>query len=320
MTQRRGVRWLIAALMTTALVASGGTAASAAPPRIDGKSKKSVARAYTKVAKMQNVRSGWTGSVKRCKVGKNSAKHDRAALATTNWARAQSGLAPVRWNKTWAKQARAHALVTSANGYLSHGVSPSTKCYSKAADTAGRSSNIAMGTTGPGSVRAYLVDAGRYNNVVGHRRWILDPRTTQIGIGSTDFASSMKVFGGDSFSDTTPKGPRFLPWPTAGYFPYEEEPWGRWSLSAPAADFSRAKVTVRNAKGKKVRLKKAPNAVGYGPNTIAWDLKKAPKAPRGKKTATYTVKVTGIRWPGTSGPKTHTYKVKLINAKQVAKK
>lgn len=319
MTRRRTARWLIATLTATTLVMSGSTAASASP-KIDGKSKTSVARAYVKMSKQVNVKTGWTGSVKRCTVGKNSKKHDRATLAAANWARAQAGLKPVKWNASWAKEARAHALVTSANNYLTHWVSKTDKCYSKAAQRAGATSNIYLGRTGPSSVLGYLVDPGAHNNVVGHRRWILNPSTTQIGVGSTNGASSMKVFDGGATRTVAPNSPRFIPWPTAGYFPYEEEPYGRWSLSAPAADFSKAKVTVRNSKGKKLKLKKAPNAVGYGPNTIAWDLKKAPKAPQGKKTATYTVKVTGIRWPGASGPKTHTYKVKLINATTVAKK
>ncbi|PFG35533.1 uncharacterized protein YkwD [Flavimobilis soli] len=305
--------------MTIALAATGtGTAAAASSPSIDRTSKTAVAKAYVKMAKTLNVSSGWTGKVKGCKIGTNSKKHDKASLATVNWARAQAGLSPARWDASWARQARAHALMTTANSRLTHDVTPKDKCFSKAAQVGGTTSNIAFGATGPWSVMLYLDDPGAHNVTVGHRRWILDPSTTRVGIGSTSIASSMKVFG-DTGSDKVGKNPRFLPWPTSGYFPYEAEPNGRWSLTAIGADFTKAKVVVRDPKGKKLALKKAP-AAGSLPDTISWDLKKWVNAPKGKKTATYKVTVTGIRWVGATGPKSYTYKVKLINAAKVAKK
>ncbi len=320
MTSRRAVRWSIVALVSAALVASGGATASAAGPKIDPKSKVSVAKAYLKAETTYQVGPGWTGEVKGCKVGKNSAAHDKASLEMANWARAMGGLKPLRWNAAWAKEARAHALVSEASGILSHYVDKSFRCYSKAAKSGGVSSNITWGTHGADSVMGYMVDDGLNNVDAGHRRWILDPRITQIGVGSTDNASSMKIFkDGSSVPDLKGSYPRFVGWPTAGYFPYEAEPLGRWSLSAPDASFAKAKVTVRDAQGKKVATYKPTRAQGYGSNSIVFDLKKPVVAPKGKAASVYTVKVTGIRWPGAKkGPSSHTYKVKLINARDVA--
>lgn len=56
----------------------------------------------------------------------------------------------------------------------------------------------------------YLDDPGAANVTVGHRRWILDPTTTRIDVGSTNGASSMKVFG-DTTGDVVGNDPRFLP-------------------------------------------------------------------------------------------------------------
>lgn len=136
--------------MTTALAVTGSTPATAAStaPSIGRTSKTAVAKAYVdQVAKNLAVSPGWTGSVKGCKVAKNSAKHDKASLAVVNWARAQSGLSPVRWDATWARQARAHALMTSATNRLAHDVLPVASASPRTRRSAARRRTSRSGPT-----------------------------------------------------------------------------------------------------------------------------------------------------------------------------
>jgi hypothetical protein len=157
-----------------------------------------------------------------------------------------------------------------------------------------------------------MADWGSNNVSVGHRRWILYPQATTMGSGSTEVANALWVLG-----DTADKGdyanPSWVSWPTAGYFPTQLEPDGRWSLAGDSThsyDFSKAKVTVKNSAGKKLTVKVRTLHDGYGNDTLVWEVPGI-NAARGSVERTYAVKVTGIKRNGTTV--SHAYSVTFFD-------
>lgn len=320
-------RTVILAIATLTL-ALGTGAATATAKDVDVKtsSRASVARAYTKVlAPALRVKTGWTGSVGKCRPGKESAKSRKATRNAVNFVRALNQLDPVKLDTRLNKQALRAALLMQANGALSHSPTKSqfSRCYTAAGRTAAGRSNLYLSWGAPGdrlpstgarAVVGYMTDAGPNNLQVGHRRWILNPTTRVMATGSTRTANALTVVGTSRSSSA--EQPRYMEWPSKGWFPTQLEPEGRWSVSTsnPRISFANAKVKVRQvtAKGATVRtLKTQRHAVqdGYGPHTLVFSVPGV-KSPKGKKTVRYKVTVSGI----TGGPKKkYTYTVRLFN-------
>ncbi len=264
------------------LMAGTGPPAAAAPAPIDTARRASVVEAYrTRFAPLLTVPTGWTGDLARCKAGTISARSAAATVDAVNFARELAGLRPVRLDAAKSHKAQAAALIMAANGFLTHQPPKSAKCWTRAGYEGASHGNLSLGwgsdgtpgvdplsaATGPRAVVGYLTDPGGSNVIVGHRRWLLYQQLSTIGTGDTFTANSIHVIDGYR----PPAGRVWVSWPTAGYFPIELEPAGRWSLSYPGADFSRATVTVTTPDGR-VRTRKLPIANGYGDNTIAWQM------------------------------------------------
>jgi hypothetical protein len=129
--------------------------------------------------------------------------------------------------------------------------------------------------------------------------------TLKMGNGMTATTNALWVVGGAS-SPSRPSPP-WVSWPTAGWFPAPLEPSGRWSLSSGKdADFSDARVHVQTAAGAGRRVHVYPVVVGYGPNTIAFEVSNVGQP------GTYKVVVRGIRIPGRAAPVRHSYTVRLF--------
>lgn len=309
----RGPRAVLAVLVASALVVGGAPAASASAKDVDVKtsSRASVARAYNSVlAPALRVPTGWTGSVGKCRRGKESAASRRATRDAINFVRALNQLEPVKLDKRLNKRALRAALMMQANGALSHNPTRAafSSCFSQAGRKAAARSNLYLSwgsrgdrrpSTGARAIVGYMTDAGEGNLPVGHRRWILNPTTRVMATGSTRSANALTVIGTER--NHRAKQPRFLEWPSRGWFPTQLEPEGRWSLSTsrPGISLRDAKVKVRqvNAKGKVVRkLKTRRHAVqdGFGPHTLVFTVQGVRK-PKGKKTVRYRVTVSGIK-------------------------
>ena len=308
----------IAVSLAVALAASLAAGSSiSADASVDATSKASVAEAYRNVlVPALAVPVSWNGTADSCDAGAISAEAQTATLAAVNYMRELSGLSKVTFNPTYNAKAQKAALVYTANNDLSHDIPSSWKCYSSDAAAAGERSNIAYGDgiAGPLAVLGYMEDPGAYNDVAGHRRWVLYPNAKTMGSGSTDIAQVLYVQGATSKKT---KNPAWVEWPTAGYFPQQLEPNGRWSLTANAAwkwSFSKAKVSVKTASGKSLPVKvESRNDQGYGNDTIVFKVSGVKKA-SGAGVALYTVKVSGIKKAGSSKAVSYSYKVKMFDA------
>ena len=259
-TKKLGTGFGMVAVVTTLVVglilqASPADARTAAPERVTGRwsgaidtrSLTAVNAAYwLQYASQQAVPTDWQGgSTSSCQAGASSAASNQATLTAMNYVRSLAGLAPVTLNGSLNASAQAAALIMSANGALSHSPSSGWRCYSPSGAAAAGRSNLALSYPNIRSgqiIDLYMDDPGGTNTAVGHRRWVLNPFTTQVGTGSTDTANALTVIGPTS---SHRPNPRWVGWPTAGYFPNAIEPDGRWSLSSGRRGVSFAHARVR---------------------------------------------------------------------------
>ncbi len=318
--RRRAAVFLAVAV---ALTIGGSATANAVDRRIDTNSRAAVIDAYQSLLQPAlAVAVGWTGSIASCEAGTSSAADRRATLAAVNFMRAMAGLRPVALKAEFSAMARAAALITDANQVVDHAPPRSATCWSRAGFDGAGQSNLALAygfetldgieplvaATGARSIVSYMIDPGADNAIVGHRRWILYQQLGRIGTGSTARANALYVVG----RPLGPRGTAWVPWPTAGYFPRELEPLGRWSLSYPGAKFTNATVEVSTADGP-VGVTKAPNVTGYADNTIAWDMSLPSSYGAGDADYAVTVTVSHIGMPG-GGIVSHTWTTVLVRA------
>jgi uncharacterized protein YkwD len=264
---------------------------------------------WSRYANVQTLPTQWYGgSLLGCAPGLSSASSNAATLSALNYVRSLAGLAPVSLSQSLNYGAQAAALMMSANGALSHSPSSNWKCYTRAGAVAASRSNLALSypaITSGQIVDLYMDDPGAGNHAVGHRRWVLNPFTTQVGTGSTDTANALTVIGPSS---ARRPNPRYVGWPTAGYFPNAIEPDGRWSLSSGRRNvsFAKAKVRVYYA-GHRIPVRKYRVENGYAMPTLVWQM------PAGfSKTGAYRVVVTHIKKRGTHKRLHKSYVVRLF--------
>lgn len=278
------------------------------PGRIDTRYRGVVNNSYkTRYAPHTWVPSGHTGL--GCLLGGMSSRSHQATLASVNYVRALSGLAPVSFsNSAMNRQALEAAVMMQANNRLSHDPLTSWLCYTAGGDAAAHKSNLALNYPSMGSGRAidlYMDDPGGTNTAVGHRRWVLYPFTTVMGNGTTKNANVLTVVGPTS---SARHNPRWVRWPTSGYFPRPLEPAGRWSLSSGYRGDNFSRSWVRMWKGStRIYPRKYAVRNGYGMPTVVWQLPAS--VPR---VGTFTVKVGNICRSGVGCFSTK-YKVNIFN-------
>jgi len=313
---------LIFSVVTTTTAADAGTvtAGSRVTARwssaIDTTSKSAVNAAYwSKYAPKQTLSIDWLlGSILGCIPGITSSTTNSATLSSLNFVRSLAGLAPVAFSSTMNTAAQRAALIMDANDALSHSPSSSWKCWSSTGAATAAKSNLALSFPSLQAgriVELYMDDPGSSNTAVGHRRWLLNPFTTTMGSGSTTTANAIQVVGPTNAYRPNPK---WVGWPSSGYFPNTMEPNGRWSLSSgyKGVSFRYAQVAVYKSDGTKVPgVRKYTPHDGYAQPTLAWQMPST-----FPKSANYTVVVTGIKKSGYSGSLTSKYTVRLFTPSQ----
>ena len=137
---------------------------------------------------LPNINSCVTGALKQTEKDK--------VLTEVNFIRTTMGLPPVVYDATFDKQAMDEALVIVANmkdfpwgaTFNYHFPQSNWHCYTADAASGGASSNLFYTTsTEPQSIESinsWLNDRGV--DVLGHRRWLLDPFVKKIAFGRSD--------------------------------------------------------------------------------------------------------------------------------------
>jgi hypothetical protein len=219
-------------------------------------------------------------------------------LHTVNTLRDFAGLAPVSFDKKFNKYALAAALMMNAANRLSHEPGRDWPCYSDGGDYGAGHSNLAIGRSGASAMVAYVDDSPVPS--LGHRNWLLDPRLSVFGSGSTGRTNALYVIDGDH-SVAVPANV-IVAWPPAGWVPWQ---WvfDDWSLKVgnnqQDADYQNAQVTV-TSDGQLLPV----HDVRDKGNEVAWTVATNPALE--KADHSLRVDVSGILVDGQPTPVTYT--------------
>lgn len=279
--------------------------------RIDLSSRAAVRAAYLdRLVPAVQTPTGWTGSTATCQVGSESAASRRATRNAVNFYRAMVGVGPVGLDGGWSAKALRAALMMDAADALNHNPGASWPCSTPDGVTAASRSNLFWSSccSGAVSVPAYIIDDGASNAPVGHRRWLLNPEISRIGVGSTTQANAIWVV--PDASDPGTSGPDWIAWPPAGHVPMPlvvgadpsgpQQTLGRWSLSTRStlgADFSRATVRARLADGSPLVTTiehRGDNSYRFG-SALVWNVRRPTGAFSITQPVTVLISVRGIR-------------------------
>lgn len=181
-----------------------------------------------------------------------------------NYYRRAAGLSRISFSSTLNESASYGALVMAGLDDLSHCPSKpagmSNSMYNKG-KTACSSSNlsyaygIAENELLAKAIQGQMADSSSFNiDCVGHRRWILDPRTKTMGIGtannSKNYYTALRVFG-SNVSTKNVSDYKFIAWPASGNNLSDTFPVSTpWSITLNPSKFkapslSKVKVTLK---------------------------------------------------------------------------
>lgn len=279
---------------------------------IDTTSRTAVEEAFrTRWLPVMRAIPSWTGSVAGCRKGTISASYLQRTWQALNFVRALDRLDPAavvadRYSTASTYSTQATALLMRANGALSHEPPPTWRCWTRPGARGAALSNLSLTSgslwTAGNALAAYLGDGGA-NTAVGHRRWLLDPWTRTAYVGAT--STSNALFCALASSSTTRANPAFTSWPSAGWFPVQLDPGGRWSWSSrdPHADLSHAHVTV-SKEGRVLAVHQYAPQSGYGQPTLVWQMPR-----ESRRTGSYAVTVWGVRTASGARRAPTTYRV-----------
>ena len=244
---------------------------------------------------------GYTGDVIRCVAGTTSQEFRDSVIQRINWYRQMAGLGTVTEDPDLSASAQQAALIMAAHGELSHYPDSDWTCFNgEGAASAGRS-NLYLGRAGTSGIDGYIRDHGANNISVGHRRWILNPATLEMGTGDIGYpyrANALDVTGGDRLrSRPDVREERgFVSWPPSGYVP-PGVVWGRWSFSLAGADFRESSVAVTDDSGQ-VQVELLVRSTGYIVWAVAGDTNSNLLPAPSNGDQCYAVAVSGVKIDG----------------------
>lgn len=246
-----------------------------------------------------DIEAGWTGSVDDCDPGKTSPAFRQAMVDRINFFRTMAGVNPIDgFTDEYNRMAQAAALMMSAQGNLSHLPDRSWSCYSQDGRAGARSSNLALGLSGPRAIDTYIMDPGVGNESVGHRRWILFPNSQFMGTGDVPYSSgrsssnALYVFGISDTPERSRTRDGFVAWPPPGHVP-SNVVFARWSFQIQGADMADVEVHVtRDGQRQGLNIVYPPR--GEGSDFVVWEFQNADSPNQ----ASYTVEIRGVELEG----------------------
>jgi uncharacterized protein YkwD len=302
-TANRGRLVLAAALLTAAAcvpVPSPPTGSATSTTTVTDAGRASAARLWTsEYLPSVGVASQWTGSVASCATGSVSAAYRAAVVRRINYFRTMAGLPEVQLDATYSAKAGEAALMMAANNLLSHDPPRSWLCYTLAGADGAAHSNLALGVAGPRAIDGYIEDGGTTNAAAGHRRWLLHPPTTRMGLGDVPGQSNALWVVDGANSVVTPRD-GFVAWPPKGYVP-RSLVFPRWSFALAGADLTAATVSLaRNGTACAVTVVHRDRAPGtFGDPAVVWQVDSS-CAPGAGGDVVYRVIVSGVGLAGAS--------------------
>jgi uncharacterized protein YkwD len=216
-------------------------------------------------------------------------------LKRINLFRWLAGLGPTTENTALNTQQQQCANMESwwdfSSSVSPHSPPTTTKCYTAAAASGAGSSNLAWGNGPAASIDQFVQDNGNATTL-GHRRWIVNPPLSGVGLGYWEgggmygSAMCMSVFG----TAGTGPNPPFVGVPNPGYVPVQMATW-TWSFSSAKGGTAAAMVAMtRVGDGMLLPVTRMTLQQGFGQPAISWK-------PMGWTPAageTYRVTVSGL--------------------------
>jgi|GEM_PF-3825044 len=198
----------------------------------------------------EGVTQTWDGDYATCNEGSADPVFDNALLLHVNYFRAMAGIpANITLNEEFNRKVRKAALIMSANGALTHNVTPDLTCFSEEGKEGAANSNL-TNTDGWDVIgELYMKDGGAGNFFLGHRRWILHPQTQTMGVGSVpaidsyEGANGLWVNDGNAFNPYPETRDGYIAWPPPGFVP-SQVAYPRWSFGRPNANYDNTTVTM----------------------------------------------------------------------------
>ncbi|MCB0837303.1 MAG: CAP domain-containing protein [Bacteroidetes bacterium] len=232
-------------------------------------------RHYNSLYKHPCIPFEWNGSIEKCQAGVVPNQILMIVQKRINFFRAVNGLGPITINPNFNVSAQEAALMMASNGKLSHHPDESWTCFSELGAHGAEASNLTLGNyklLDPNSlIIGFIWDYGTPNYFVGHRRWLLYSRLSEIGFGLTSSSEAVNV--GDGVLTKAPLHlPDFIAYPWNGYVPADLI-FPKWSFSIPEGnnvDFSNCRIEMIDWTGEEIGIKTFPEKKMLDP-TITWE-------------------------------------------------
>lgn len=209
----------------------------------------------------------WTGHEPSCIPGEVPLQTKERILMRLAYYRRAAGLNnKIIENAAKSGRAQAAALMMYANQSLNHAPPNTWKCYSEDGRK-GAANSLLTQQNNAEAIDAYIRDRGDDNGPVGHRRWLLWPKLQEIGIGNTQQTNALWVLGNPG--NPPDDAPGFIAWPPNGYLP-KQLATEKWSFSKAGANFSHARLVMKDAKGNPISIQLETLDDTYGDPTIVW--------------------------------------------------
>jgi uncharacterized protein YkwD len=239
-----------------------------------------------------------------CNPGTTTVEYRSAALSKLNAYRTLMGMAPASDDPAFNAQAQASALITAANGSLSHSPTASWTCYSAEGLAGAKTSNISY--SGRSSAFTTTVDGiEQYMGSRTHRRSMLCPGTTTVGFGKANGFVSPLHYQGDALkvlpSTGFPAGQSrdgFVAWPSPGVVPLSLLDLGvflgftdEYMVTVPAGrSAANAVVTITSSNGNPVTVGGQVHSTVHCASGLDFTPSRQPTAGE-----TWTFTVSGLR-------------------------
>ena len=277
----------------------------------------------------------FTGNVNASNPGTVSATHLNDCQRRINYYRVQAGLpGDIIFTATKNAKSQWAALIMANEGGLSH--QPAIDFPGNASVIADKAANggngwghqaaavgnLSLGTYGPGAVNSYMIDGGFGNESAGHRRWLLNPAASEMGMGSIppqgNYWESSSIWVIGDYKPPSAATTKLVPWPNAGFIPYSLVPnpvntvnddgLMRWSCAYTNGNFASANVTMTRTSGAgapaSVAVTKEPYFTGSGDNAIVWKINNGSSlvVPTATQDISYSIVISGISLTSGSPP------------------
>lgn len=158
------------------------------------------------------------------------------------------------------------AMMCEANKSMSHEPNDGWRCFIPAGADALKTAIL---TKDPNPAIAITAAMGQNHATVGNRRWILYPKATYMGIGTSNTFTVIKAIDQSGELDTSKYKKQFVSWPPASYCP-KLLVFKKWSFTLDA-ELKGATVSMKDHTGNAVTLKLEEVSNGYGFNTLVWE-------------------------------------------------